>query len=113
MSAVWTDERRALSVALERSGAWLDQCRQVPRDFCGTFMEMLALLLVEKRAMNGLAKDLRVTTASITGLADRAERLELVERELTRIDRRVVYLKLTPKGRQRVMEIFSGLEVSR
>lgn len=112
MSAV-TDDRRALSVALERSGAWLAQSRQVPRDLCGTMMEMLALLLAEPMVMSALAMQLRVATASVTGLADRAERLWLVERRTTKMDRRVVFLELTTKGRELVMDVFSEMEVVR
>ena len=112
MSA-WNDERMALSVALERSEAWLQQCRQVPRGLRGGMMEMLAFLLPEPRLMGALAKELRVTTAAVTQLADRAEKLGLVKRSLLKVDRRVVQLELTAEGRKQVMEVFSGLEVTR
>ena len=99
-------------VAQKRSEAWLAQCKRIPRGLCGTMMEMLALLLPEERAMGALARELRVTTAAMTGLADRAERLGLVSRRLVKVDRRVVMLGLTEAGQKLVVEIFTGKEAA-
>lgn len=51
-------------------------------------------------SMGDLSKRLMVTGGSVTGLADRLEREELVERFTLPGDRRTHFLRLTPTGRE-------------
>jgi DNA-binding MarR family transcriptional regulator len=66
-----------------------------------TEVRILRSLAVSGRApMARFASELYLTPASITGLVDRLETEKLVERERDDEDRRVVYVTITPKGRQ-------------
>lgn len=52
-----------------------------------------------------LSRLLLVTSGNLTGIADRLEAEGLVARDPDRTDRRVIRIKLTPKGRQLTEEI--------
>lgn len=62
--------------------------------------EIVRLLAEGPETMTALAAKLGVSTAGVTGIADKLEKLELLERHRGRQDRRSVWLKLTPHGRQ-------------
>jgi MarR family transcriptional regulator, organic hydroperoxide resistance regulator len=70
-------------------------------------------------SLSELSERIRAQNSTVTGIIDRMEREALVTRERSKEDRRVVYIKLTSKGRKLAeeipvepMEIFRGaLEV--
>ena len=55
--------------------------------------------------MCAIAKFMSVTTAAMTGMVDRLERLGYVKRELEPADRRIINVGLTPKGQELVNKI--------
>ena len=66
-------------------------------------------------SLSSLSERIRAQNSTVTGIIDRMEREELVVRERSTSDRRVVLIKLTPKGRElarsvdvQPMEIFRG-----
>ncbi|MTI81155.1 MAG: MarR family transcriptional regulator [Firmicutes bacterium] len=82
----------------------------------------LLKLLSEKGTCtpSSIAQEMGVTSGAITSLADRLHKQELISRERSESDRRVVMIKLTSKGEEafkavdaermkRVVEIFSQL----
>ncbi len=66
------------------------------------------LMLWLKRAdtVAGLARDSQMGVASMTRMLDRLEEKELLRRERSETDRRVVNLHLTPKGRKAASKIW-------
>jgi MarR family transcriptional regulator, organic hydroperoxide resistance regulator len=70
-------------------------------------------------SLSELSERIRAQNSTVTGIIDRMERENLVTRERSKEDRRVVYIKLTAKGKKLAeeipvepMEIFRGaLEV--
>lgn len=64
-------------------------------------LEIIGCLVPSKGlSLNELAERLLVTGGNVTGLIDRLEREGLVVRERNEKDRRIIYAKLTPKGRE-------------
>jgi len=66
-------------------------------------------------SLSSLSERIRAQNSTVTGIIDRMEREELVVRERSTADRRVVLIKLTPKGKElarsievQPMEIFGG-----
>jgi DNA-binding MarR family transcriptional regulator len=66
-------------------------------------------------SLSELSEKIRAQNSTVTGIIDRMEREGLVARERSKEDRRVVYIRLTPKGRDLAreipvepMEIFKG-----
>lgn len=49
-------------------------------------------------SLSSLSERIRAQNSTVTGIIDRMEREGLVERERSTSDRRVVFIKLTPKG---------------
>ena len=64
------------------------------------YMILQTLLLKEAMRMNELASTLGVSKANVTGLADRMIRSRLLERLRSDEDRRVVFVRLSPKGQR-------------
>ncbi len=64
------------------------------------YMILQVLLNKEVLRMNELASMLGVSKANVTGLVDRMIRNRLVERMRSDEDRRVVFVKLSPKGQR-------------
>ncbi len=56
-------------------------------------------------SLSELSERIRAQNSTVTGIIDRMEREGLVARERSKEDRRVVYIKLTAKGRQIAREI--------
>jgi DNA-binding MarR family transcriptional regulator len=48
--------------------------------------------------MTSVARRLKTESANVTGLADRLESLGLIAREPSPADRRVIWLRITPRG---------------
>jgi DNA-binding MarR family transcriptional regulator len=59
----------------------------------------------QKPSMSSLATACKVSTAAVTGIIDRMERLGLVERYRPPEDRRAVYVRLTEAGTRFVQSI--------
>ena len=66
-------------------------------------------------SLSRLSEKIRAQNSTVTGIIDRMEREDLVTRERSKEDRRVVHIKLTAKGRDLAreipvepMEIFKG-----
>ena len=69
-------------------------------------MVLLRVLVHKGRATpKELAEALSVTTGNITGLLDKLEKAGLVTRTRSAEDRRVVYVELTAKARQRFRKV--------
>jgi MarR family transcriptional regulator, organic hydroperoxide resistance regulator len=56
-------------------------------------------------SLSELSDKIRAQNSTVTGIIDRMERENLVTRERSKEDRRVVYIKLTTKGRELAREI--------
>jgi DNA-binding MarR family transcriptional regulator len=56
-------------------------------------------------SLSELSERIRAQNSTVTGIIDRMEREGLVMRERSREDRRVVYIKLSPKGKKLAEEI--------
>jgi MarR family transcriptional regulator, organic hydroperoxide resistance regulator len=56
-------------------------------------------------SLSSLSERIRAQNSTVTGIIDRMEREELVVRERSTADRRVVYIRLTTKGRQMAKDI--------
>lgn len=56
-------------------------------------------------SLSELSDRIRAQNSTVTGIIDRMEREGLVARERSKEDRRVVFIKLTTKGRQLAQEI--------
>jgi DNA-binding MarR family transcriptional regulator len=56
-------------------------------------------------SLTGLSERIRAQNSTVTGIIDRMEREGLVSRERSTEDRRVVHIKLTPKGADLAREI--------
>lgn len=67
----------------------------------------------ERSTISELAERMQLERHTVTELVDRAERAGLIERERSSDDRRVVDLRLTAEGEQRLLDSFRGLEAER
>jgi MarR family transcriptional regulator, organic hydroperoxide resistance regulator len=69
------------------------------------FWAMYCLSLDEKCKMKKLAEHLEISPAAATGLIDRLIKQGLVVRKNDRTDRRVIWIGLSPKGREMITRI--------
>jgi len=85
-------------------------------DLTGPQLTVVKLLeSIGDLSLSELSEKIRAQNSTVTGIIDRMEREGLVTRERSKEDRRVVYIKLTAKGRELArdipvepMEIFKG-----
>ena len=73
-----------------------------------TLPQLLVLELLSRQGaskMSDLAKFMQVTTAASTGIVQRLVRLGYVQREYDGRDRRIVRIKLIPKGAELIKKI--------
>ncbi len=56
-------------------------------------------------SLSGLSERIRAQNSTVTGIIDRMEREGLVARERSKEDRRVVFIRLTARGRELAREI--------
>jgi len=85
-------------------------------DLTGPQLTVVKLLeQIGDLSLSELSEKIRAQNSTVTGIIDRMEREGLVTRERSKEDRRVVYIKLTAKGRDLAqdipvepMEIFRG-----
>lgn len=68
---------------------------------------MLTILGSGAATLTSLAKDLGVTGSAATGLADRLDKLGYAIRRHDLIDRRVIFLEITPQGESALKEILA------
>ncbi|MCH4815976.1 MAG: MarR family transcriptional regulator [Saccharolobus sp.] len=68
------------------------------------FKVMCALEEEGKVPMSRIAEKYMLTKAGLTSIIDRLEEKELVRRVRSESDRRVIYVELTEKGREKLME---------
>jgi DNA-binding MarR family transcriptional regulator len=104
-------------VALRR---FLHGTERVAREVGITPRWYLLLLLIkgapdlkERSTVTELAARLRLAQSSVTELVARAEQAGLVRRERSSEDGRVVYLRLTAEGEERLAQAFEGLAAER
>jgi DNA-binding MarR family transcriptional regulator len=69
--------------------------------------------LTERSTVTELAARLRLAQSSVTELVARAEQAGLVRRERSSEDGRVVYLRLTGEGEERLAQAFESLAAER
>jgi DNA-binding MarR family transcriptional regulator len=75
-------------------------------DLTGPQLTVVKLLeTIGDLSLSELSERIRAQNSTVTGIIDRMEREGLVTRERSREDRRVVYIKLTAKGRELAQEI--------
>ncbi|HVJ94252.1 MAG TPA: MarR family transcriptional regulator [Labilithrix sp.] len=85
-------------------------------DLTGPQLSVMKMLeQIGDLSLSELSERIRAQNSTVTGIIDRMERENLVVRERSTEDRRVVFIKLTPKGRRLAeeipvepMEIFRG-----
>src|SRR6187551_3719029 len=74
-------------------------------DLTGPQLTVVKLLeQVGDLSLSELSDKIRAQNSTVTGIIDRMEREGLVTRERSKEDRRVVYIKLTAKGRDLARE---------
>jgi len=75
-------------------------------DLTGPQLTVVKLLeQIGDLSLSELSDKIRAQNSTVTGIIDRMEREGLVTRERSKEDRRVVYIKLTTKGRDLAQEI--------
>jgi len=75
-------------------------------DLTGPQLTVVKLLeTIGDLSLSELSERIRAQNSTVTGIIDRMEREGLVMRERSREDRRVVYIKLSAKGRELAQEI--------
>jgi DNA-binding MarR family transcriptional regulator len=75
-------------------------------DLTGPQLTVVKLLeQIGDLSLSSLSEKIRAQNSTVTGIIDRMEREGLVTRERSKEDRRVVYIKLTDKGRELAREI--------
>jgi DNA-binding MarR family transcriptional regulator len=104
-------------VALRR---FLHRTERVAREVGITARWYLVLLLIkgapdlsERSTVTELAEELHLAQSSVTELVRRVELAGLLTREPSPSDARVVYLRLTPEGEDRLAQAFEGLAAER
>jgi DNA-binding MarR family transcriptional regulator len=77
--------------------------KQAARDVGLTGPQLAVVKLLDTfgdLSLSSLSERIRAQNSTVTGIIDRMEREELVVRERSTTDRRVVYIRLTDKGRE-------------
>jgi DNA-binding MarR family transcriptional regulator len=116
------DTREAIRVASFRAAlrSFLGASDRVARASGLTPQRFLLLLMIkgapdgsERATVTELAERLKLAQHSVTELAQRAEKLGLIEREGSELDGRVAHLRLTGEGERRLAEAFTRNDVAR
>jgi DNA-binding MarR family transcriptional regulator len=75
-------------------------------DLTGPQLTVVKMLeQVGELSLSELSERIRAQNSTVTGIIDRMEREGLVVRERSKEDRRVVYIRLTPKGKKLAEEM--------
>jgi DNA-binding MarR family transcriptional regulator len=70
-------------------------------DLTGPQLTVVKMLeQIGELSLSGLSERIRAQNSTVTGIIDRMEREGLVARERSKEDRRVVFIRLTPKGKR-------------
>ncbi|WP_162600801.1 MarR family transcriptional regulator [Paraburkholderia sp. C35] len=91
------------SLLLRRTSRLVEKRMQLRFSMDQSFEEWMALKLIADEVVEyagDLAREFNIGTGATTGLIDGLEKKELVERDRSGKDRRLVRLKLTRKGRE-------------
>lgn len=106
---VGTDLCDRARAAYGQAMAVIDPIRLRFWDSRGLTMSQLRLLVLvdrgDRRPIGELADEMNVKPATLSGLAERLERLQFICREHDPADRRVVRVSLTPEGKRVLTEI--------
>jgi len=73
-----------------------------------TVPQFLALDMIMRRGslkMSSIARELKVSTPAATGIVERMHALGMVARRYDRLDRRVILIAITPKGKKVVQTL--------
>ena len=106
MPAVRSELADSLEVWRSLSDAWKRLYRGAERNLASaeiSFAEFRILRLLNEEgssSMVNMANSLLITQAAMTGIIDRLEKQDLVERVRNTEDRRVIHVSITPKGRE-------------
>jgi DNA-binding MarR family transcriptional regulator len=96
-------------LAYSHAIAVMDPIRLRFWDSRGLTMSQLRLLVLvdrgENRPIGELAEEMKVKPATLSGLAERLERLDFLARRHDPADRRIVRVSLTPEGKRVLSEI--------
>ena len=73
---------------------------------------MLITVLARNKRMkvSDLSQQLQLSNSTVSGIIDRLEKQDLVERTRSEEDRRVVYVNLSEKAKEEAMEHFKSIE---
>ena len=92
--------------------------KHLAREFGLTGPQLTVIKVLEQigdMSLSSLSARIKTQNSTVTGIIDRMEREGLVKRERSEEDRRIVYIRLSPKGRKLAasievepMEIFRG-----
>lgn len=116
------ETRAVMQVAALRAAlrSFLGESDRVARAGGLTPQRYLLLLMIkgapdgsERATVTELAERLRIAPNTATELVQRAERLGLLEREPSRSDGRVAYLRLTTEGERRLAKAFTRNDAAR
>ncbi|AHD07271.1 transcriptional regulator-like protein [Paenibacillus larvae subsp. larvae] len=94
--------RVAQSAALGDVRAWAKLDLTMPQ------LKILLILSKKEASIGHLADLLDTTMPSMTGIIDRLEKLELVERTVSVEDRRSTLVRMTPKSRELIANLYSS-----
>jgi DNA-binding MarR family transcriptional regulator len=111
--ALWGTTDRELferaCLAYSQAMSVMDPIRLRFWDSRGLTMSQLRLLVLinrgENRPIGELAEEMKVKPATLSGIAERLERLEFIRRQHDPADRRLVRVSLTAAGRRVLSEI--------
>ncbi len=77
--------------------------KHLAREFGLTGPQLTVIKLLEQLgdlSLSSLSSRIKANNSTVTGIIDRMEREELVERERSEADRRIILIRLTDKGRK-------------
>jgi DNA-binding MarR family transcriptional regulator len=110
--AVRSDLKRDVDQVLEAILYLYTESRRLTKelarraDLTGPQLTVIKMLeQIGELSLSELSERLRAQNSTVTGIIDRMERESLVVRERSKEDRRVVYIRLTTKGRRIAEEI--------
>ncbi|MGF7058377.1 MarR family winged helix-turn-helix transcriptional regulator [Brassicibacter mesophilus] len=79
-----------------------------------TVPQIMLLKVISKRGkmkVSEISEEMNLTNSTVSGIIDRLERSEIVLRERSKEDRRIVYITLSKKGEEMVKEFRGTINV--
>lgn len=102
-----SDEQSDLDAVIEAVVYLYTESRRVTKDVAGRFgltgPQLTVLKMLEPKgrlSLSELSWRIKAKNSTVTGIVDRMEREQLVQRRRSERDRRVVHIELTDKGRR-------------